>query len=255
VVAGALLGLNGQASAIAVGTPAWFAWLEEAITFAFASEQGSFTARKERSGRSGWYWKAYRKRDGALHRAYLGKAADLTIDRLNAIASGLVSRSVERLAVESTTAIGAARGAPGVSLHADPIVPLPTGIVTFLFTDIEGSSHLWELHPQLMPAALTRSSQPLSTVEQQVVRSTARKIACASYCNAYYQAPAASVLVFLLFTNSYIPPYCEGKSYKHSLLICMGGNRNIGSGAPVAMRSATTSQQRSFRAKSLPFIS
>jgi predicted ATPase/class 3 adenylate cyclase len=33
---------------------------------------------------------------------------------------------------------------------------LPSGTVTFLFTDIEGSTRLWEQHPQAMEAALTR---------------------------------------------------------------------------------------------------
>src|SRR5260370_33555096 len=33
---------------------------------------------------------------------------------------------------------------------------LSTGTVTFLFTDIEGSTRLWEQHPEAMPAALTR---------------------------------------------------------------------------------------------------
>ena len=33
---------------------------------------------------------------------------------------------------------------------------LPTGTVTFLFTDIEGSTRLWEQHPRVMPAALAR---------------------------------------------------------------------------------------------------
>jgi predicted ATPase/class 3 adenylate cyclase len=33
---------------------------------------------------------------------------------------------------------------------------LPTGIVTFLFTDIEGSTRLWEQHPEAMEAALAR---------------------------------------------------------------------------------------------------
>src|SRR5689334_3574000 len=32
----------------------------------------------------------------------------------------------------------------------------PTGTVTFLFTDIEGSTRLWEQYPQAMPGALAR---------------------------------------------------------------------------------------------------
>ena len=31
---------------------------------------------------------------------------------------------------------------------------LPTGTITFLFTDIEGSTPLWEQHPQAMAEAL-----------------------------------------------------------------------------------------------------
>ncbi len=33
---------------------------------------------------------------------------------------------------------------------------LPTGTVTFLFTDIEGSTTRWEQHPEAMQAALAR---------------------------------------------------------------------------------------------------
>ena len=43
-------------------------------------------------------------------------------------------------------------------LDAQPVTPvratLPSGTVTFLFTDIEGSTRLWEQHPQRMPAVL-----------------------------------------------------------------------------------------------------
>ena len=74
---------------LAVGTPDWFTWLTTASTFAFTSESGTFTARKERAGnkRGGWFWKAYRKRGGKLTSAYLGKSEKLTVERLNTIAA------------------------------------------------------------------------------------------------------------------------------------------------------------------------
>lgn len=43
---------------------------------------------------------------------------------------------------------------------------LPAGTVTFLFTDIEGSTQLWERFPQAMPAALARHDELLrDTIE------------------------------------------------------------------------------------------
>src|SRR5262245_24533767 len=38
----------------------------------------------------------------------------------------------------------------------DPMPNLPTGTVTLLFTDIEGSTRLWEAHAAAMRAALAR---------------------------------------------------------------------------------------------------
>jgi predicted ATPase len=79
---------NGQTANCAVDTPDWYNWLEIASTFTFRSASGVFTARKEQAGnkRGGQYWRAYRKRNGKLHRAYLGKSEDITLERLNAIA-------------------------------------------------------------------------------------------------------------------------------------------------------------------------
>jgi DNA-binding SARP family transcriptional activator len=37
--------------------------------------------------------------------------------------------------------------------------PLPTGVVTFLLTDIEGSATLWERAPQAMPSAIERHNE------------------------------------------------------------------------------------------------
>ena len=39
---------------------------------------------------------------------------------------------------------------------------LPTGTVTFLFTDLEGSTRLWEEHPDSMKDALARHDAILS---------------------------------------------------------------------------------------------
>src|SRR5436305_803063 len=84
---------DGQDSLLKVGSSEWYSWLATVTTFAFSSDSGSFTARKERVGnaRGSWYWKAYRKRDGRLYRAYLGKSEDLTLARLNTVAT-LLSR-------------------------------------------------------------------------------------------------------------------------------------------------------------------
>jgi class 3 adenylate cyclase len=42
------------------------------------------------------------------------------------------------------------------------VYDLPTGVVTFLFTDIEGSTRLWEHYPNDMPAALARHDDIMS---------------------------------------------------------------------------------------------
>jgi predicted ATPase/class 3 adenylate cyclase len=41
------------------------------------------------------------------------------------------------------------------------VADIPTGTVTFLFTDIEGSTHLWEQHPEAMKTALARHDEIL----------------------------------------------------------------------------------------------
>src|SRR5438093_1203963 len=84
---------ESDASPIMVDTPAWFAWLEQATTFAFTCPSGRFTARKERQACGGGYWKAYRTSHGTLHRVYLGKGQDLTLDRLNHAAMTLAATS------------------------------------------------------------------------------------------------------------------------------------------------------------------
>jgi LuxR family maltose regulon positive regulatory protein len=77
---------------ITVGTSGWFDWLANATTFAFVCSEGTFTARKERQQRGGWYWRAYAKRQGKLRRVYLGKTDSLTLERLRSAAMTLAER-------------------------------------------------------------------------------------------------------------------------------------------------------------------
>src|SRR5689334_7185172 len=80
------------AEPVAVGSPEWYAWLaaEEPRAFAYSGDGGGFSARRERQ-RNGLYWYAYRRRGGVLRKAYLGRAADLTPERLAAAAATLNS--------------------------------------------------------------------------------------------------------------------------------------------------------------------
>ena len=60
---------------VVVGSAAWYTWLvdEQNQSFSFRNDSGTFTARRERQ-RHGWYWYAYRKNEGKLLKAYLGKS-------------------------------------------------------------------------------------------------------------------------------------------------------------------------------------
>ncbi|NOK62080.1 MAG: hypothetical protein GFH27_549321n67 [Chloroflexi bacterium AL-W] len=94
---------NNTRTVVIVGTSEWYAWLDTISTFAFSSEQGSFTARKERRQRGGWYWKAYRKRAGKLYRCYLGKTEELSQDRLINAVQTLNERSTKTADTQSQT--------------------------------------------------------------------------------------------------------------------------------------------------------
>ncbi len=74
--------------AIAVESVAWYAWLEHHRSFRFECHASTFTARKEQRA-GGWYWYAYRRQAGRLHTAYLGRSAELSATRLQAIAAAL----------------------------------------------------------------------------------------------------------------------------------------------------------------------
>ncbi|HEX4204543.1 MAG TPA: LuxR C-terminal-related transcriptional regulator [Ktedonobacteraceae bacterium] len=70
---------------ILVGTSAWYVWLcaHETRSFAYQTASGRLTARRE-SRQSGWYWYGYRSLHGKLRKVYLGKAEELSQQRLDA---------------------------------------------------------------------------------------------------------------------------------------------------------------------------
>ena len=74
-------------------SPEWFAWLDQASSFAFSGKSGHYTARKEAKQRGDRYWSAYLARGEQLTKKYLGKTVDITLARLEHIA--------ELLSVES----------------------------------------------------------------------------------------------------------------------------------------------------------
>jgi hypothetical protein len=96
---------NEREQVLVVGTPAWYGWLTTATTFAFTSDSGTFTARKERAGnkRGGWYWKAYRTQHSKHSSLYLGKSEALTLERLHAVAQTLAQASIEDATGEDNT--------------------------------------------------------------------------------------------------------------------------------------------------------
>jgi class 3 adenylate cyclase/tetratricopeptide (TPR) repeat protein len=64
----------------------------------------------------------------------------------------------------------------------------PSGTVTFLFTDIEGSTGLWDRHPQAMPAVLARHDEILRTAVQ-TYRGSVFKQTGDGICAAFSRAP------------------------------------------------------------------
>jgi hypothetical protein len=96
IVAGETLSYqkDGEDYQLHVGTSAWYAWLQTATLFRVRSPFGTFTMRREQAGhkQGTWYWRAYRKRDGKLHRVYVGTAEEVTLEQLSTVAAVLAAQ-------------------------------------------------------------------------------------------------------------------------------------------------------------------
>lgn len=91
IAQGALYPAEGSGP-IAIGSPAWSAWIREHTTFAYQDEPLRFTARREQRP-GGLYWYAYKRAHGKLLKRYLGRGEDLTLQRLCDVAQQLARRS------------------------------------------------------------------------------------------------------------------------------------------------------------------
>ena len=109
-----------QPTTIVVGSESWYTWLnaEQNQSFVFRNELGTFTARRERQ-RHGWYWYAYRKREGKLHKAYLGKAEKLTPERLKDAVSRLTTETAATTQPDHISRLAQPPGATPSTIAAD----------------------------------------------------------------------------------------------------------------------------------------
>jgi hypothetical protein len=130
------------ATTVAVGSTAWFAWLEQAQSFTFRDASGRFTAQKSHAGnqRGQPYWRARRRLHGQLASYYLGPSARLTpanlrqaahalAARIDADAAQQVTASRAHTAAQPSRAVQGVQGAQGVfqpsPLPAMPPLPRP----------------------------------------------------------------------------------------------------------------------------------
>jgi len=114
---------NTSTDTISIGTAEWYSWLEQQHTFTFETPRMTFTARKEQRP-GGWYWYAYQRIRGKRHSFYLGKSADLTLQRLNATAD--VFERAGEAQLGRTPQLQRVSKDKAVQVHSTSILTFPT---------------------------------------------------------------------------------------------------------------------------------
>jgi len=127
------------------------------------------------------YWVRRQRKARDLTQAELAQrvgCAEGTIRRIEADARRpsrqMAARLADCLALNATQraafirAARAERSVDRLAFASEPVerpsTTLPQGTITFLFTDIEGSTRLWEQHPRKMPSALARHDALLKEI-------------------------------------------------------------------------------------------
>ena len=73
--------------ALDAGSPAWHEWLEQAASFAFRSQRGAYTARREQLKLGDQYWYAYQRSQKHVRKQYLGISEALSLRLLDSVVS------------------------------------------------------------------------------------------------------------------------------------------------------------------------
>lgn len=86
-----LLFYDAGLAPLEVGSPAWFAWLDqpEHRSFSIRTAASAITVRREKK-RNSYYWYAYRSLQGQTHKRYLGKSSDLVLALLQQTVASLL---------------------------------------------------------------------------------------------------------------------------------------------------------------------
>ncbi|MDQ3941883.1 MAG: protein kinase, partial [Actinomycetota bacterium] len=115
-----------------------------------------------------------------------------------------------------------AKGAGNEEIASRKQVPdPPTGTVTFLFTDIEGSTSMWEKYPARMEAALARHDQILrSNIEAN--RGYVFKTVGDAYCAAFTTARKALEAALAVQRALFAEPWDEGTEVRVRMALHTG---------------------------------
>jgi hypothetical protein len=76
----------GSGRRIRLETVAWFTWLASATLFSYPAATGFCLTLRREKRRNSFYWFAYLKKGGNLHKKHVGRSAALTIARLDEVA-------------------------------------------------------------------------------------------------------------------------------------------------------------------------
>src|SRR5256885_5449085 len=76
-------------------SPEWLTWLSGISSFAFVCRSGThYTAGQEKRQRGGEYWYGYRSYLGKTIKRYIGKPTDLSLARLEEVATHVTSEHI-----------------------------------------------------------------------------------------------------------------------------------------------------------------